>query len=261
MNTINELQSRKEQLLKELAKIDNKIKDNHVSSTNSLIREIKKRISLIKQQLPELKIAYDITNDTEDNYIDLELSFKYIEDKAADTDIYFKKLIIEDIESIDNLELLDKFIFQIPKLKSLLKLTKTFNTKVYYSFTKYYNLTLELEKWYYSNEDDSRKKVQATIDHINNDTCELSISIMLELNNYTVYNYKASDKNFDYSVEFEVSTEGYDSPSINRLYKTEFDEIKINDIQDIIKNFEKTVDKNDIMNKLEKLTKKGDTDE
>lgn len=103
--------------------------------------------------------------------------------------------------------------------------------------------------------------IQAKISNIDNNTCELSMSIMLELNNDIIFNYKASDANFNYSVELEITTEGYDAPEIKRTYKTEFDEVKINNIQDIIKNFEKIVDKNDILYKLEKLTKKGDNHE
>ena len=38
------------------------------------------------------------------------------------------------------------------------------------------------------------------------------------------------------------------------FYKTEFDEVKLDDVFDIISKFEKIVDENDILNKLQNLT-------
>ena len=252
MKTLTDLEKRKQQLLNELENIDDEIKNNHNTNINNIENEIKKRIRTIKKELPEFEINYDIMYDV--TYLDLEISFKEIND--TDTDIHLEKLIITDVETIDDLKLLDNFIKQIPKIKYLLTLIKKFNDKnyEYYKFSNYNNLTLQLEKWRY-NSGDTRKRIQAEISNIDNDTCELLISINLELNNYTIFNYKSSDNNFNYSVEFEITTEGYDSPEVNRTYKTEFDEIKIDNVFDIISQFEKTVDKNDILNKLENLTK------
>lgn len=252
MTTITDLEKRKQQLLDELENIDSEIKNNYNTNINNIENEIKKRIRIIKKELPEFKINYDITYDV--TYLDLEISFKDITDDK-DKDIHLERLIITDVETIDDLKLLDNFIKQIPKIKYLLKLIKTSNDNnyKYYNFSNYNNLTLGLEKWRYSGSD-TRKRIQAEISNINNDTCELLISIGLELNNYTIFNYKMSDNNINYSVEFEITTEDYDSPEINRTYKTKIDKVKLTDVQNIIKKFEQTVDKNDIMYKLENLT-------
>lgn len=247
MKTLTDLEKRKQQLLEELENVNSEINNNHNTNINNITNEIKQRSNIIKKELPQFKIKHDITYD--DKYVDLEISFKDINDK----NIHLERLIITDVETIDDLKLLDNFLKQIPKIKYLLQLIKTSNDKNYkhYKFSNYNNLILELENWRYSN-DDTKKRIQVEISNINNDTCELFISIGLELNNYTLYNYKVSDANFDYSVEFEITTEGYDSPEINRTYKTEFDEVKIDDVFDIISKFEKTVDKNDILNILSK---------
>lgn len=255
MKTLTDLEKRKQQLLDELENIDDEIKNNHNTNINNIENEIKKRVRIIKKELPEFKINYDIMYDV--TYLDLEISFKDIND--TDKDINLEKLIITDVETIDDLKLLDNFVKQIPKIKYLLKLIKTSNGKhyKYCKISNYNNLTLQLEKWHYNN-GDTRKRIQAEISNINDDTCELSISIGLELNNYTIFNYKISDNNFNYSVEFEITTEGYDSPEVNRTYKTEFDEVKINDVFDIISQFENTVDKNDILNKLKQYNMIGE---
>ena len=259
MKTLTDLEKRKQQLLEELASLNSEIVNNYNTKVNNITNAIKERIRTIEKQLPELKIEYNISN-YEDSYIDLDISFNIVNDED-DYGIYFKKFKIEDIESEDDLDLLDDFISKIPKLKSILKLIETFNTKFHYRFTNYNNLALELEKWRYGN-DDTRKQIKAEISNIDdNGNCELLLSISLELNNCAVYKYNVSDDNFNYSVEFEITTEGYDAPEIKRTYKTEFDKVKTHDIQDIIKHFEQTVDKNDIIYKLEKLTKKGDDNE
>lgn len=252
MKTLTDLEKRKQQLLDELENIDSEIKNNHNTNINNIENEIKKRVRIIKKELPEFKIKYDIMYDV--TYLDLEISFKDITDNYKD--IHLELLEITDIETIDDLELLDNFIKQISKIKYLLKFIKTSNDKNYryYTISNYNNLTLELETYDYS-KDNTKKTIQAKISNINDDTCELSISIWLELNNYTIFNYKTSDNNFNYSVEFEITTEGYDAPEVKRIYKTEFDEININDVQNIISEFEKTVDKNDIISKLQNLTK------
>lgn len=252
MKTLTDLEKRKQQLLNELENIDSEIKNNHNTNINNIENEIKKRVRIIKKELPEFEIKYDIMYDV--TYLDLEISFNDIND--TDTDIHLERLVIADVETIDDLDLLDNFIKQIPKIKYLLKLIKTSNDKnyKYYKFSNYNNLILELENWCYSN-DDAKKRIQAEISNINNDTCELLISIGLELNNYTIFNYKSSDNNFNYTVEFEITTEGYDSPEINRTYKTEFDEVKIDDVFNIISKFEETINNNDIIYKLETLTK------
>lgn len=256
MNTLTDLEKRKQQLLNELENIDSEIKNNHNTNINNITNEIKQRINIIKKELPEFKIKHDITYD--DTYVDLEISFKDINDDE-DKDIHLERLIITDVETIDDVKLLDNFIKQIPKIKYLLKLIKTSNDNnyKYYKFSNYNNLTLRLEKWRYI-DGDTRKRIQAEISNINNDTCELLISIGLELNNYTIFNYKMSDNNFNYSVEFEITTEGYDSPEINRTYKTEFDEVRLDDVESIIAKFEKTVDENDILNKLKQYNTIGE---
>lgn len=252
MRKLTDLEKRKQQLLDELETIDSEIKNNHNTNINNIINEIKQRINVIKLNLPEFKINHNITFDN--TYVDLEISFKDINDSYKD--IHLDLLEITDIETIDDLALLNNFIKQISKIKYLLKFIKTSNDKNYryYTISNYNNLTLELETYDYGN-DDTKKRIQAKISNINDDTCELSISIWLERNNYTIFNYKTSDNNFNYSVEFEITTEGYDSPEVKRTYKTEFDEIKFNDVQNIISEFEKTVDKHDIINKLQTLTK------
>lgn len=252
MTKLTDLEKRKQQLLDELENIDSEIKNNHNTNINNIENEIKKRVRIIKKELPEFKINYDIMYDV--TYLDLEISFTDINDN--DKDIHLELLEITDIETIDDLKLLDNFIKQISKIKYLLKFVETSNDKVYryYTISNYNNLTLELETYNYS-KDDTRKKIQTKISNIDNDTCELSITINLELNNYTIFNYKTSNNKFNYSVEFEITTEGYDSPEVKRTYKTELDEVNFNDVQNIISEFEKTVDKNDIIYKLETLTK------
>lgn len=250
MKTLTDLEKRKQQLLEELENVNSEINNNHNTNINNITNEIKQRSNIIKKELPQFKIKHDITYD--DKYVDLEISFKDINDK----NIHLERLIITDVETIDDLKLLDNFLKQISKIKYLLKFVETSNDKVYryYTISNYNNLTLELETYNYS-KDDTRKKIQTKISNIDNDTCELSITINLELNNYTIFNYKTSNNKFNYSVEFEITTEGYDSPEVKRTYKTELDEVNFNDVQNIISEFEKTVDKNDIIYKLETLTK------